>query len=82
MRKGNGMVKGKFNGKSFGVNSSQSSTGTNSPATTIMANYQNMYKTPPPTPPMQNPNFGYGAGYMPAVLFRQVNVILERPFKS
>jgi hypothetical protein len=60
--------------KGFVFGSSQSSTGTNSPAATVIAGYcpQNsgMYRTPPETPPTQ---FNYGPGFpMPPMLFRQV----------
>lgn len=66
----------KFNApKGFMLGSSQSSTGTNSPAATVVAGYcpQNsgMYRTPPETPPNQY-NFGPGF-HMPQMLFRQVS---------
>jgi encore-like protein len=61
--------------KGFVFGSSQSSTGTNSPAATVIAGYcpQNsgMYRTPPETPPTQ---FNYGPGFpMPPMLFRQMS---------
>lgn len=56
--------------------SSQNSTGTNSPATTVIAGYCNsgMYRTPPETPPIQNATFGYHTNFVPSVLYRQVIV--------
>ncbi|XP_063918685.1 cAMP-regulated phosphoprotein 21 isoform X3 [Zophobas morio] len=66
---------GKFGSgpKGFVLGSSQSSTGTNSPAATVVAGYcpQNagMYRTPPETPPNQ---YGYGPGFpVPPMLLRQ-----------
>lgn len=63
--------------KKFSVCSSQGSTGTSSPATTVIAGYCNnaptgMYRTPPETPPIQNAAFGYNPSFMPPVLYRQV----------
>lgn len=54
--------------------SSQNSTGTNSPATTVIAGYCNsgMYRTPPETPPIQNMAFGYHPNFVPSMLYRQV----------
>ncbi|RZB54402.1 cAMP-regulated phosphoprotein 21, partial [Asbolus verrucosus] len=67
----------KFNSasKNFMLGSSQSSTGTNSPAATVVAGYcpQNsgMYRTPPETPPNQ---FNYGPNFpVPPMLFRQMS---------
>lgn len=61
------------------VCSSQGSTGTSSPATTVVAGYCNnapsvgVYRASPETPPIQNVNFGYGGGFVPPpVLYRQV----------
>nr|XP_008195354.1 PREDICTED: cAMP-regulated phosphoprotein 21 isoform X3 [Tribolium castaneum] len=61
--------------KGFVLGSSQSSTGTNSPAATVVAGYcpQNpgMYRTPPETPPNQ---YNYGPGFpIPPMLFRQMS---------
>ncbi|KAG5870289.1 hypothetical protein JTB14_002057 [Gonioctena quinquepunctata] len=63
--------------KGFIMGSSQSSTGTNSPAATVIAGYcpsqnpQQMYRTPSETPPAQftfPPNFG-----MPPMMFKPVS---------
>lgn len=67
----------KFNNpRSFIINSSQSSTGTSSPATTVVASYcsnqpQNVYRTPPPpeTPTIQH---CYGANFTQPFMYRQV----------
>lgn len=64
--------------KNFIMCSSQSSTGTNSPATTVIAGYcnnQGLYRTPPETPPMQNMAVGYGPNFVPPVLYRQVSAL-------
>lgn len=71
----------KFNNpRGFLINSSQSSTGTSSPATTVVASYcnnqsTNMYRTPPPpeTPTMQHP---YGSNYMQPFMVRQVTIFI------
>ncbi|XP_044264691.1 cAMP-regulated phosphoprotein 21 isoform X2 [Tribolium madens] len=67
----------KFGGppKGFVLGSSQSSTGTNSPAATVVAGYcppnPGMYRTPPETPPNQ---YNYGPGFpIPPMLFRQMS---------
>lgn len=68
------------NPKSFGVCSNQGSTGTNSPATTVVAGYCGnpgmYYRTPSETPPIQNvAAFGYGGNFAPPMLYRQVSVL-------
>lgn len=64
------------NPRGFVLNSSQSSTGTNSPATTVVAGYcnnqtPNMYRTPPPTDTAALQHC-YGANYGQSVMLRQV----------
>lgn len=67
------------NPRGFVFNSSQSSTGTSSPATTVVAGYcnnqtPNMYRTPPPLPPSDTPTMQhcYGANYNQPVMIRHV----------
>lgn len=72
----------KFNGgKNFTNCSSQNSTGTSSPATTIATGYPgnmsggNMYRPATDTPPLHNVPLGYGPNYVQPVLCRQVSLI-------
>ncbi|KAK4886028.1 hypothetical protein RN001_002299 [Aquatica leii] len=70
--------------KNFVSGSSQSSTGTSSPATTVMANYCNnpttaSYRTPPETPPTQNVAFGYGPNFVPSAVIRQMSNVRASP---
>ncbi|KAF5274789.1 hypothetical protein FQR65_LT00372 [Abscondita terminalis] len=70
--------------KNFVSCSSQSSTGTSSPATTVMANYCSnpataSYRTPPETPPTQNVAFGYGPNFVPSAVIRQMSNIRASP---
>ncbi|KAF5281814.1 hypothetical protein FQA39_LY05028 [Lamprigera yunnana] len=70
--------------KNFVSGSSQSSTGTNSPATTVVAGYCNnsntaSYRTPPETPPTQNVAFGYGPNFVSSPIIRQINNIRASP---
>lgn len=83
----NGAPKGnKFSTpKNFVSNSShsQSSTGTSSPATTVITTYCNNqnavpYRTPPETPPTQNVAYGY-APNVPQMVLRQMNNIHASP---
>lgn len=63
--------------------SSQSSTGTSSPAATVIAGYCSNnpstvpYRTPPETPPTQNVAFGYGPNFVPPMIFKQVSLLLD-----
>ncbi|KAK5647275.1 hypothetical protein RI129_002167 [Pyrocoelia pectoralis] len=70
--------------KNFVSCSSQSSTGTSSPATTVVAGYCSnpttaSYRTPPETPPTQNAAFGYGPNFMPPMVLRQMSNIRASP---
>uniref|UniRef100_A0A1Y1L854 R3H domain-containing protein n=1 Tax=Photinus pyralis TaxID=7054 RepID=A0A1Y1L854_PHOPY len=70
--------------KNFVSCSSQSSTGTSSPATTVVAGYCSnpttaSYRTPPETPPTQNAAFGYGPNFMPPMVLRQMSNVRASP---
>lgn len=73
----------KYNGpKNFIICSSQNSTGTSSPATTIAAGHSGnvpigMYRPPPETSPLQTVPLGYGHNFVQPVLCRQVSVRFE-----
>lgn len=65
--------------KGFGMNSSQSSTGTSSPAMTVVAGYttsQNaaLYRTPPETPTTPHIPAGYSTNFVQPMLIRQVHL--------
>lgn len=71
----------KFNNmKNFG--SSQSSTGTNSPATTVIAGFNpnaGLYRTPPETPPTPHMTGGFPPNFMQPMVMRQMSNVHASP---
>lgn len=71
---------GKYNGpKNFSICSTQNSTGTSSPATTVAHGYCSnpsgaMYRSPTESSPVQNLALSYGHSFIQPVLCRQVSV--------
>lgn len=72
----------KYNGpKNFAACSSQNSTGTSSPATTVAAGYagnpsSGMYRPAPENSPLHTVPLGYGHNFVQPILCRQVSVCM------